>query len=214
VSTSTGVEARGHAPRKGAICGSPGIDIAAETHVLAVVDEAGTVLIKSTPFAEDAGGYTRLLERLGAPAVLLVIMEATCHYWKNPFATQAAHGAAVVLINPLRTDRFAEEDLGRTKTDGIDAVGLARFGAQKRPPATRLPATETDELRELVRLRDRLVQDFGNRVRQLQPRCAPSSGCRSSPLSGRAPGCVPTTSVSAPAASCRRSRSSRRCGNC
>jgi transposase len=144
-----------------------GIDIAAETHVLAVVDEAGTVLIKPTPFAEDADGYTWLRKQLGSPGDLLVIMEATGHYWKNLFAILAAHGTAVALINPLRPHRFAAEDLARTKTDAIDAVGLARFGAQKRPPATRLPDTVTDELRELVRLRDRLGQDFGDRVRQL-----------------------------------------------
>ncbi len=144
-----------------------GIDIAAETHVVAVMDAAGAVLVKPTPFTEDAEGYARLLDRLGPPSELLVVMEATGHYWKNLFATLAAHGVAVALINPLRTHRFAGEDLARTKTDAIDALGLARFGAQKRPAATRLPDAATEELRELVRLRDRLVQNFGDRVRQL-----------------------------------------------
>ena len=94
-------------------------------------------------------------------------MEATGHYWRNLFAALAAHGYAVALLNPLRTRRFAGEDLERTKTDSIDALGIARFGAQKRPAATRLPDAAADELRELVRHRDRLVADFGDRVRQL-----------------------------------------------
>lgn len=94
-------------------------------------------------------------------------MEATGHYWKNLFAHLTAHGFAVALINPLRSRRYAEEDLARTKTDAIDALGLARFAAQKRPPATALSDTATEELRELVRHRDRLMQDFGDRVRQL-----------------------------------------------
>lgn len=144
-----------------------GIDIAAETHVVAMVDEAGTVLVKPAPVTEDAEGYARLVDRLGTPADLLVVMEATGHYWKNVFATLTAQGIAVALINPLRTHRFAQEDLQRTKTDAIDALGLARFGAQKRPAASRLSDRATEELRELVRLRDRLVQDFGDRVRQL-----------------------------------------------
>jgi transposase len=38
----------------------------------------------------------------------------------------------------LRTRRFAGEDLARTKTDSIDALGIARFGAQKRPAVTRV----------------------------------------------------------------------------
>jgi len=144
-----------------------GIDIASETHVAAVVDETGEVSVKATPFAEDAAGYAKLLGLLGRPGEVLVAMEATGHYWKNLFAALAAHGYAVALINPLRTHRFAAEDLERTKTDAIDALGIARFAAQKRPAATRLPDCATEELRELVRLRDRLVQDFGDRLRQL-----------------------------------------------
>jgi transposase len=144
-----------------------GIDIGAETHMLAAVDETEQVLIRPTKITEDADGYARLLELLGEPRETLVVMEATGHYWKNLFATLVARGVAVALVNPLRTARFASEELARTKTDAIDALGMARFGAQKRPATTRLPDSATDELRELVRLRDRLVQDFGDRVRQL-----------------------------------------------
>lgn len=144
-----------------------GIDIASETHVVAIVTADGAVALKPTPFAEDALGYEKLLGLLGGPGEVLVAMEATGHYWKNLFATLAAAGHGVALLNPLRTRRFASEDLQRTKTDAIDAVGIARFAAQKRPALTRLPDPATEELRELVRLRERLLQDFGDRVRQL-----------------------------------------------
>lgn len=144
-----------------------GIDIGAEAHVVAAVDEAGSVLVPATPVSEDAGGYERLRNLLGSPQATLVAMEATGHYWKNLFATLAAEGFEIALLNPLRTHRFAGEDLRRTKTDAIDALGIARFAAQKRPQPSRLPDAATEELRELVRLRDRLVQDFGDRLRQL-----------------------------------------------
>ena len=94
-------------------------------------------------------------------------MEATGHYWKNLFAVLVTQGFAVALLNPLRTRRFAAEELQRTKTDAIDALGIARFAAQKRPAASRLPDPATEELRELLRYRDRLSQDFGDRERQL-----------------------------------------------
>jgi len=94
-------------------------------------------------------------------------MEATGHYWKNLFAALLAAGHSVAWLNPLRTHRFAAEDLERTKTDAIDALAIARFAGQKRPLPTRLPETAAEELRELVRLRDRLMQDFGDRLRQL-----------------------------------------------
>ncbi len=144
-----------------------GIDIAAETHVVAVLDDERQVIVKPTPFGEDTEGYGKLVALLEEPANTLVAMEATGHYWKNVFAALASRGFAIALLNPLRTRRFAGEDLERTKTDAIDALGIARFAAEKRPTATRLPDEATQELRELVRLRDRLVQDFGDQVRQL-----------------------------------------------
>jgi transposase len=144
-----------------------GIDVAAERHVVAGVDETSALLLKPTPFTEDAEGYETLFGLLGAATDTLVAMEATGHYWKNVFAALVVQGFPVALLNPLRTRRFAGEDLQRTQTDAIDALGIARFAAQKRPPATRVPDRATEELRELVRFRDRLVQDFGDRVRQL-----------------------------------------------
>jgi transposase len=144
-----------------------GIDIASEKHVVAAVSEAGETLLKPVTFAEDAGGYLKLIELLGPADGALVAMEATGHYWKNLFAALVANGFAVALLNPVRTKRFGAEDLQRTKTDAIDALSIAQFAAQKRPAATRVSDTATDELRELVRHRDRLVQDFGDRVRQL-----------------------------------------------
>lgn len=144
-----------------------GIDIASEQHFFAIVDEQGLVLGKPTSFGEDAGGYEKFFGLLGEPAETLVVMEATGHYWKNLFADLAGRGFVTALVNPARTHRFAAEDLQRTKTDAIDALGIARFGAQKRPAPTRVPSATAEELRELVRLRDRLVQDAGDRTRQL-----------------------------------------------
>ena len=144
-----------------------GIDIASETHVLAIVAADGAVVLKATPFTEDDLGYQQALALLGAPGEVLIAMEATGHYWKNLFAVLAAAGHAVALLNPLRTSRFAGVDLERTKTDAIDALGIARFAAQKRPATTPMPDGLTEELREIVQLRGRLLQDFGDRVRQL-----------------------------------------------
>ena len=144
-----------------------GIDIGAERHVVAVVDEAGGELVKATSFGEEATGYGKLLELLGPPEHVLIAMEATGHYWQNLFAVLAAQGYSIALLNPLRTHRFAGEDLQRAKTDAIDALSIARFAQQKRPAATAVPDPVARELRELVHFRDRLVQDQGDRLRQL-----------------------------------------------
>ncbi len=144
-----------------------GIDIGGESHAVAVVNDGGALLVKSTLFGEDAVGYQRLRELLGNHDDCLVAMEATGHYWRNLFAFLVSHGFEVALLNPLRTRRFAEEELERTKTDSVDALGIARFAAQKRPAPTPIADEVTAELRELVRLRTRYVDELSDRMRQL-----------------------------------------------
>jgi transposase len=144
-----------------------GIDIGAEHHVVSVVDDEDEKLVRPTRFSEDAEGYAKVRALLGAPEEVLVAMEATGHYWKNLFAFLAAEGFKVSLLNPLRTHRFAQEDLERTKTDAIDALGIARFARQKRPAPVSLEEPALEELRELVRLRDRVVSEIQERVNQL-----------------------------------------------
>lgn len=144
-----------------------GIDIGSETHVVAVVDGDGKVVLKAQQFTEDASGHGRLLKLLGTPEGCLVAMEATGTYWRNLFATLIEAGFDVALVNPMRTNRFAQSDMTRTKTDALDAVGIARFAHQKRPTPTKLPDAATHELRDLVRLRERVVQDMGDATRRL-----------------------------------------------
>ena len=95
--------------------------------------------LKGTPFADDDSAIEKALRCSAPPGEVLSALEATGHYWKNLFAVLAAAGHGVALLNPLRTHRFAGVDLERTKTDAIDALGIARFAAHKRPAATPLP---------------------------------------------------------------------------
>jgi transposase len=143
-----------------------GIDVASETHTLARLDGAGAPIGRPIPITEDRAGYDALLAALGKPPVLIAI-EATGHYWKNLFAVLTAAGHEVALVNPLAARRFQQAGLERTKTDAIDAAGLARLAFEKRPAPTRLHDAVAECLRELVRHRDRLRQDFDDRVRQL-----------------------------------------------
>ena len=142
------------------------IDVASERHTLARLDTSGTPIGKPAPITEDRYGYDTLLKALGPPPVPIV-MKATGHYWKNLFAALTAAGNEVVLLNLFQAHRFQDSSLERTKTNAIDANGLARLGFEKRPPLTRLHDEAAESLRELVRHWDRLRQDFGGRVRQL-----------------------------------------------
>ena len=76
-----------------------GIDVAAERHAVAVVDEREEVLQRPALFGEDAEGYARVREVLGPAEGLVVALEATGHYWQNLVATLLADGYAVALLN-------------------------------------------------------------------------------------------------------------------
>ena len=56
-----------------------GIDFGAERHMVAMVNEEGEVLCRSSPFGEDASGYAHLFELLGPPEGCLLALEATGH---------------------------------------------------------------------------------------------------------------------------------------
>ena len=144
-----------------------GVDIGRRTHVVAVVDETSALVLKSTSVTDSAGGYEKLVALISPSADVLVVMEATGHYWRNLFAYLCGRGFSCAVLNPLRIRRFAEEDLRRAKTDRTDALTIARFGAQKRPELSPPPDPGIDDLRELVQLHRRLNQDFTDRLRQL-----------------------------------------------
>ena len=144
-----------------------GIDIGSNKHAVAMVDARGTLLLKARMITEDRTGYDKLFELLGDVEGLLVTMEATGHYWRNLLAALQERGYSAAVVNPLRTNRFGGEDLVRAKTDKVDAVVIARFGAQKRPATQELSSDVRIRMQDLVQLRDRMVQDTGDRSRQL-----------------------------------------------
>lgn len=144
-----------------------GIDIASEIHVVAAIGLDDEVLLKPTKVEESGAGHARLIELLGPASDLLVVMEATGHYWQNVFARLTTLGFQVAVVNPLAVRRFGESQLFRAKTDAADALLIARFGRAHRPPPAAVHDELLEELREHMRLRDRWVQDLGDRVRQL-----------------------------------------------
>lgn len=144
-----------------------GIDVASEVHVVAGVDGDGEVALKATKVEETGPGHDKLLEVLGEPAGALVVMEATGHYWKNLFARLSTAGFQVAVVNPLAVRRFADSMMTRAKTDAADAMLIARFALATRPRPAPMLDEQLEELREMMRLRDRWVQDLGDRVRQL-----------------------------------------------
>ena len=89
-----------------------------------------------------------------------VILEATGVYHEAVTEALYAAGIRVSVVNPAQVKRFAQGLAVRTKTDGVDAFTLARFGHLVNPPAWEPPPPELRELRALLQRREALSEDL------------------------------------------------------
>ncbi len=109
---------------------------------------------ESRQFANQRTGYRALgawLEHHGSGRVVL---ESTGRYHRAVHQSLHARGLEVVLVNPLRTRRFAEALGQLAKTDTIDAAALAAYGtAFLDLPATPPRSQFLDRLADLLVLR-------------------------------------------------------------
>jgi transposase len=99
-----------------------------------------------------------LIDRLGAAAVGLVIIEATGRYHRRLAAMLLMAGIPTSVVNPQRVREFARA-LGKLeKSDRIDAAVLAAFGRSIHPRSDPLPRENQALLSDLVSRRRSLVQ--------------------------------------------------------
>lgn len=140
-----------------------GIDVAKASHVVCALEvPSGAVRRKSTKIAASAAGYAELLGWLhiwdaGDPATVLVGLEATGSLWEPLYDALSRAGYAVVLLNPHQTAAWASSLGLRAKTDGIDALTLARGLLAGWARASTIPSETIQALRALTRARLDLV---------------------------------------------------------
>jgi transposase len=109
-------------------------------------------------FENSACGIGRLLERLAAAAVALVVVEATGGYETTLVVRLHAAGLPVVVINPRQLRAFATAAGELAKTDRIDARMIARFGRDMRPQVRVIPAEKQRLLADLSARRQQLLE--------------------------------------------------------
>jgi transposase len=109
--------------------------------------------------ANTAVGIAEVVERLQGHAVRLVVLEATGGYEYAVVVALSVAGLAVAVVNPRQVRDFARASGRLAKTDRIDALVLARFGAAFQPAARPLPSEAVRELDALV-TRRRQVRDM------------------------------------------------------
>lgn len=104
----------------------------------------------------DEAGIATVVERLVAVRPALVILEATGGLELAVVAALVAAEVPVHVVNPRQVRDFAKATGRLAKTDRLDALVLARFGAAIRPEPRPIPDAALQEVRALVARRRQL----------------------------------------------------------
>jgi len=141
-----------------------GMDVAkAKLYCCLLLDEASgkrkTKVVKNTQ-----SGIVDLLAWVAkqnvSPETLHIVMEATGIYHEQAAKALADAGVMVSIINPAQVKDFGRGLAVRTKTDGVDSVVLARYGALLKPKAWVPPPQEARVLQALLVRREAITQDL------------------------------------------------------
>lgn len=107
--------------------------------------------------ANDEDGIQALVSELLELRPTLVVLEATGGFEMPAAVALAAVEIPVVIANPRQTRDFARSTGQLSKTDAIDALGLALFAARVRPQVRALPSEDAQALDALVARRRQLI---------------------------------------------------------
>jgi transposase len=150
---------------------SVGIDVALRAHRVALLDRDGEAVGQSFTIDTTTAGFATLVrtlrERGAVPEQTVVAVEATGHLWENLHGYLTRAGYRVVVLNPLQTRRYRDVLRKKAKTDDVDAYVIAGLLRSGQAEASYVPDAQIQSLRELARLRARLMRERQDYLRQL-----------------------------------------------
>lgn len=149
-----------------------GIDVALERHRVAIVAADGEAVGKSFAMAANREGChalgRTLHERGVTPDQTVVGLEASGHLWENLEGFLTERGYHVLVLNPLQLRRYRDVLGTKAKTDDLDAYLIAGLLRSGQAEASYVPEEQIQSLRELARLRARLMRERQDYLRRLQ----------------------------------------------
>lgn len=127
-----------------------GIDISKETFHASLLSDRGEA---KKVFPNTQRGFEQLTTWLKNRHAndAHACMEATGAYWESLALYLHGDGHLVSVVNPARIKAFAQSELLRTKTDGVDAALIARFCKSQEPEPWTPPLPEIRILQALMR---------------------------------------------------------------
>jgi transposase len=99
---------------------------------------------------------------------LHAILEGTGVYHEQAALALADAGVTVSIVNPAQVKDFGRSLGVRTKTDGVDSLVLARYGALLKPRPWTPPAQEARVLQALLSRREAIAQDLQRERNRLE----------------------------------------------
>jgi transposase len=143
-----------------------GIDTHKDTLAVAVIDDAGQ-LVAALEVPNTEQGFVQLVGLFETHQVVRVGIEGSGHFGRAVavhllLCWQPGRSVAVVEVPTLMTSRERRGQLGKGKTDPVDALAIARITARElQLPPVRLTVGAAADLRALLDYREDLVVERG-----------------------------------------------------
>ena len=149
-----------------------GIDVGVKSpHKVAIFDRrTGQRIRRTFSVPRTWDGIQRFQEILAQADRVQIALDPADSAWRPLAGGLLALGFEVYLIDPKTSSRFRKALSAHVKSDKVDAQALARLlmTVPDKLDPLRLPPTSVARLRDLVRHRDRLAEEIGNRKRRIQ----------------------------------------------
>lgn len=115
--------------------------------------------VKHQTFENTSEGITKLIELLQSSAAsAYIVLEPTGGYERSVILALEKEKITVCRINPFQARAFATSMGKLAKTDKIDALMLARFGAERQPRPMSCYDEKQEDLRVMYDRRQQLVR--------------------------------------------------------
>ena len=139
-----------------------GIDFSKASLDAAGLSEGGEV--RRIKVAHSGSGHAELIGWLRDAPCSYIALEATATYHRAVVAALAEAAMSVSVLNPAQVSHFVKSQQRRNKTDTADAMWLAVYARERRPPATMPMSFHEQSLareiyaldKDLTRLKNRL----------------------------------------------------------
>ncbi len=149
-----------------------GIDVSKAKLDCSLLLDVASSKRRAKSVANSKAGIADLLVWCSKQQVIIhelhAIMEGTGVYHEQAALALSDAGVTVSIVNPAQVKDFGRSLGVRTKTDGVDSLVLARYGALLNPRAWTPPSQEARTLQALLARREAIAKDLQREHNRLE----------------------------------------------